>query len=212
MEHEIHLFCHRGLYGCTDVNPDFLKMPYAKGTALKDIPPENTYTSIKAAFEKGYGVELDVCMTKDNKLVVTHTNHLPVHTYDASEKDYVSTCLFSDIEKMKTGIGGQREPFFTYEQFLDLFNNYPELRVNVEIKGTIEPQNALPPQTNPTIVEQLTKITPEGMKDRIIWSSFSTETIVGFKKLNPKSIIAQLFCEPKEDEPLIFKGLTDRYL
>ena len=212
MDNKIHLFCHRGLYGCTDVNQDFLRMSYAKGTNLKDIPPENTYTSIKAAFDKNYGVELDVCMTKDNKIIVTHTNHLPVHTYDASENDYVSTCLFSDIEKMKTGIGGQTESFLTYEQFLDLFRNYPELLVNVEIKGTIEPQNALPPQTNPTIAEQLTKITPDDMKQRIIWSSFSTETIVNFKELNPQANIAQLFCEPKTDEPLIFQGLTDRYM
>ena len=212
MESKIHLFCHRGLYGCTDVNQDFLRMPYAKGNALKDIPPENTYTSIKAAFDKNYGVELDVCMTKDNKLIVTHTNHLPAHTYDADENDYVSTCLFSDIEKMKTGIGGRTEPFLTYEQFLDLFGNYPNLLVNVEIKGTIEPRNALSPQNNPTIVEQLTKITPDDLKKRIIWSSFSTDTIVDFKKLNPKSIIAQLFCEPKKEEPLIFKGLADRYL
>jgi len=212
MENKIHLFCHRGLYGCTDVNQDFLKMPYAKGASLKDIPPENTYTSIKAAFEKGYDVELDVCMTKDNKLIVTHTNHLPVHTYDASENDYVSICLLSDIEKMRTGIGGQTEPFLTYEQFIALFRNYPELLVNVEIKGTIEPQNALPPQTEPSITEQLTKITPEDMKDRIIWSSFSTDMIVHFKRLNPQVSIAQLFCEPKADEPLIFQGLTDRYM
>ena len=212
MENRIHLFCHRGLYGCTDVNQDFLRMSYAKGAALKDLPPENTYTSIKAAFDAGYGVELDVCMTKDNTLIVTHTNHLSVHTYDASETDYVSTCLFSDIEKMKTGIGGKTESFLTYEQFLDLFKNYPHLSANVEIKGTVEPKNALLPQTNPTIPEQLTKITPENIKKRIIWSSFSTGMIADLKKLNPQARIAQLFCPTQEEEPFIFKGLPDRYL
>ena len=209
---KIGLFCHRGLYGCTDVNQSFLMMPYAKGENLKNLPPENTYTSIKAAFDKGYGVELDVCMTKDNVLIVTHTNHLSVHSFDASNADYVSTCLFSDIMKMKTGIGGQTESFLTYEEFLNLFQNYPELLVNVEIKGTIEPQNALFPQTNPTIVEQLTKATPEAIKKRIIWSSFSTEMIADFKRLNPNARVAQLFCEPKADEPFIFDGLSDRYL
>lgn len=208
----IGLFCHRGLYGCTDVNQSFLKMPYAKGENLKNLPPENTYTSIKAAFDKGYGVELDVCMTKDNVLIVTHTNHLPVHSYDASDTDYVSTCSFSDIKNMKTGIGGQTESFLTYEEFLKLFQNYPDLLVNVEIKGTIEPQNALPPQIKPTITEQLTKVTPEHIKKRIIWSSFSTEMITDFKKLNPDAHVAQLFCEPKTEEPYIFAGLSDRYL
>jgi glycerophosphoryl diester phosphodiesterase len=212
MKNKIRLFCHRGLYGCTDVNQDFLKMPYAKGNELKNLPPENTYTSIKSAFDKGYGIELDVCMTKDNRIIVTHTNHLSMHTHNASASDYVSTCFFSDIKKMKTGMGGQTEAFLTYENFLDLFKNYPELPVNVEIKGTIEPQNALPPQTNPTIIEQLTKVTPDNIKNRIIWSSFSTETIINFKKLNPQSQIAQLFCEPNPKQPFIFQGLPDRYL
>ncbi len=212
MKSRINIFCHRGLYGCTDVNPDFLKMPYAKGSALKDLPPENTYTSIKSAFDKGYGVELDVCMTKDNILIVTQTNHLSVHTREAAENDYVSTRLLSDIEKMNTGMGGKPEPFLTYARFLDLLKNYPELTVNVEIKGTIEPRNALPPQTNPTIAEQLTKVTPDDLKKRIIWSSFSTATIAEFKKLNPELRVAQLFCETKDNEPIIFAGLSDRYL
>lgn len=212
MENRINIFCHRGLYGCTDVNQNFLKMPYAKGSGLKDLPPENTYTSIKSAFDQGYGVELDVCMTKDNVLIVTHTNRLSVHTHDAKESDYVSTCSFSEIKKMKTGMGGRTEPFFTYEQFLDLLKQYPKLIVNVEIKGTIESKNALPPQTNPSIVEQLTQITPDNIKKRIIWSSFSTETIVNFKRLNPQANIAQLFCEHSEKQPVIFRDKSDRYL
>jgi len=212
MKNKIGFFCHRGLYGCTDVNQPFLKMAYAKGEKLSQLTPENTYPSIKAAFDKGYGVELDVCMTKDNVLIITHTNHLPVHTRDASDSDYVSTCLFSDIKRMKTGMGGRKEPFLTYEQFLNLFQDYLDLSVNVEIKGTIEPQNALPPQKNPTLVERLTEVTPENISKRIIWSSFSTEMINDFKRLNPQARVAQLFCEPKEDEPFIFTNLPDRYL
>lgn len=212
MEHNIGIFCHRGLYGCTDVNQDFLSKPYAKGDTLKTIPPENTYTSIKAALDAGYGVETDVCMTKDNVLIITHTNRLPMHTRDADKSDYVSRCLFSDIKKMKTGMSGKREAFLSYEQFLNLIENYPQLPINVEIKGTIEPNNALPPQTSPTITEQLTKITPEHIKRRIIWSSFSSETIADFKKHNPEVSVAQLFCESKNDEPFIFNGLSDRYL
>ena len=212
MKHNIKLFCHRGLYGCTDVNQDFLKKPYAKGKNLKQLPPENTYTSIKAAFDNGYNVELDVCMTKDNALIVTHTNRLSVHTHDARESDYVSTCLLSDISKMKTGMGGQTAPFLTYDQFLNLFQDYPNLITNVEIKGTIEPRDALSPQISPTITEQLTKATPESIKSRIIWSSFSSEMLADFKRLNPTIETAQLFCEPIDTEPLIFKGLTDRYL
>lgn len=211
MNNKIALFCHRGLYGCTDINPDFLSMPYAKGPDLKNIPPENTYTSIKAAFDNGFGVELDVCMTKDNVIIVTHTNHLSLHVKEASPNDCVSTMYFNDIMPMKTGIAGKTEKILTYEEFLNLFNNYPELNVNVEIKGTIEPIDAMQPQNNPSLVEQLSKITPEKLKRKIIWSSFSTEMLHDLKKLNPKAEIAQLFCEKASSEPLIFANKTDRY-
>lgn len=212
MKNKSGIFCHRGLYGCTDVNQDFLKMPYAKGELLSQLPPENSYTSIKAAFDAGYNVELDVCMTKDNVLIVTHTNHLPVHVKGALETDYVSTKTFQEISEMRTGIGGKTESFLTYENFLDLFQQYNNLLVNIEIKGTLEPQNALPPQENPSIVEQLIKITPEKIYNHIIWSSFSTQMIKELKKWKPDAKIAQLFCEFKDNEPYIFENRTDRYL
>jgi len=212
MENKSLIFCHRGLYGCTDVNQDFLKMPYAKGELLSQLPPENSYTSIKAAFDAGYSVELDVCMTKDNHLIVTHTNHLPVHVKGAPEEDYVSTKTFQEISGMKTGIGGKTEEFLTYEKFLDLFEQYENVFVNIEIKGTLEPRNALPPQENPSVVEQLVKVTPQKIYNRIIWSSFSTEMIAELKRLKPEAKIAQLFCEFKDNEPLIFQNRADRYL
>ena len=187
-------------------------MPYAKGELLSQLPPENSYTSIKAAFDAGYNVELDICMTKDNVLIVTHTNHLPVHVKGALETDYVSTKTFQEISEMKTGIGGKTEPFLTYENFLDLFQKYNDVLVNVEIKGTLEPQYALPPQENPSVVEQLVKITPEKIYNRIIWSSFSTNMIAELKQLKPEAKIAQLFCEFKDNEPYIFENRTDKYL
>jgi len=211
MKNKIGIFCHRGLYGCTDVNQSFLKMPYAKGENLSQLPPENSYTSIKAAFDLGYSVELDVCMTKDHFLIVTHTNHLPAHVKNALETDYVSTKKLSEILKMETGIGGKTESFLTYQQFLDLFQRYPKVQANIEIKGTIEPKNALSPQVKPSIAGQLYQMTPRELDKRIIWSSFSTEVIEEYKKLNPQAKVAQLFCEQKETEPYIFKDRADRY-
>lgn len=212
MKNKNLIFCHRGLYGCTDVNQSFLKMPYAKGERLSQLPPENSYTSVKAAFDLGYSVELDVCMTKDNSLIVTHTNHLPMHAKGASKADYVSTKTLREISEMKTGIGGKTEDFLTYEKFLELFAQYPDSFANVEIKSTIETYNALPPQENPSIVEQLIKITPRTAERRIIWSSFSTEMIVELKKLNPEAKVAQLFCGLQNAEPYIFANRTDKYL
>lgn len=208
----INLFCHRGLYGCTDVNRIFLRMPYAKGKNLKELPPENSYDSIKAALELGFNVELDVCMTKDNVLIVTHTNRLMAHVENVGRTDYVSMKSFREIKRLRTGLGGKKAPFLSYEDFIKLFQEYPMTCANVEIKGTIEQENALPPQTKPSIVEQLVKYTPSDVRDRIIWSSFSTEMITELKKINPQARVAQLFCALKAEETVIFKGRTDRYL
>ncbi|HEY8500630.1 MAG TPA: glycerophosphodiester phosphodiesterase family protein [Clostridia bacterium] len=89
------LFAHRGLHG--------------KGV------PENSITAFKKAGEKGYGVELDVRLTKDNKLVVFHDENLKrmcgldVKVKDADFKD-LENCrlcgteetipLFSDVLKV----------------------------------------------------------------------------------------------------------------
>ncbi len=55
---------------------DFKGKMYAhRGLHDKDIP-ENSMAAFRAAMEKGYGVELDVQMTKDHQLVVFHDSDL----------------------------------------------------------------------------------------------------------------------------------------
>ncbi|MCD8038118.1 MAG: glycerophosphodiester phosphodiesterase [Lachnospiraceae bacterium] len=56
-----HMYAHRGLHGTKD------------GDAL---PPENSYSAIKLAADKGYGIEFDVHLTKDGILVVFHDDTL----------------------------------------------------------------------------------------------------------------------------------------
>lgn len=92
------LFAHRGLHG--------------KGI------PENSAAAFKNAKEKGYGVELNVRLTKDNKLVVFHDDDLKRMCGDdrkVKEADYaeLENCrlydtderipLFSDVLKVLKG-------------------------------------------------------------------------------------------------------------
>lgn len=93
------LFAHRGLHG--------------KGI------PENSIAAFKNAKEKGYGVELDVRLTKDKKLVVFHDDDLKRMCGDdikLKEADYkdLNSCrlygtdetipLFSDALKVLEGM------------------------------------------------------------------------------------------------------------
>lgn len=53
-----HDFAHRGLH------------------SLKQNVPENSIKSFQAAIDNGYGIEFDVHLSKDNKLIVMHDNSL----------------------------------------------------------------------------------------------------------------------------------------
>lgn len=205
------IFCHRGKYGCTDIGQDFLKEDDVKGQNLIFLEPENSEASIRAAFESGFYAETDVVMTKDKKLIATHTNDLYLHSKDAKKGDYASNMTFENIMKMKTGMGGKTSNFLTYEKLIELLEEYPNAIINIEIKGTIEPENSLPEPQNPTLVEQLVKLTPTHLFSRIIWSSFATSNLVKIKSLKNNANIAQLFAISNVDKRPIYPNTDDMY-
>lgn len=208
----VMIFCHRGFWGCTDIGLDYLSASDAKGKTLSVIPPENSEESIIAAFEKGYNIEIDVVMTKDCEIIVTHTNKLSLHSKDAHITDFASEKRWSEIAKMRTGLGGRSGPFLKYERFLDLMKLYPLACANIEIKGTIQPKDSLPELENPSLIDNLIKTTPIELFPRIIWSSFALSNIVKMKTKMSISNVAQLFCEPKPCENPIYPNTDDCYL
>ncbi|MDR1694234.1 MAG: hypothetical protein LBR70_03465 [Lactobacillaceae bacterium] len=206
------IFCHRGKFGCTDINREYLTSNDAKGLNLKNLPPENSEESIKAAFTSGFCVETDVVMTKDRKLIATHTNDLSLHSFQAKKGDYASNMTFEQIMKMKTGMGGKTSEFLTYEKLMGLLEEYPNLSVNIEIKGTIEPKNSLPELQNPSIIEQIVKLTPSRLFSRIIWSSFATSNLIKLKTLKKDADTAQLFTFHEAGGQPVYPDTDDKYL
>lgn len=206
------IFCHRGKFGCTDVGWFFLQQKDAKGSNLKNLPPENSEESIKAAFDSGFSVEVDVTMTKDKHIIVTHTNDLSMHSPDAKLGDLVSNKTLSEIKLMRTGLGGKTSKFLTYDRLIELFTKYPELYINIEIKGTIQQKNTIEEPQNPSLVEQLAKQTPTHLVEKIIWSSFATSNLINIKKLIPNSKTAQLFYTHRHNLNPIYPNTDDKYL
>jgi glycerophosphoryl diester phosphodiesterase len=208
------IFCHRGFYGVTDstsqANDD------AKGPGLKEAPPENSELSIRTAFEKKLAVELDVTMTKDRELVITHTNDLTFHSLEAQPGDRVSEKTLRELSQMKTGLGGQTAPFMTFAQLIDLLFEFPSAIANIEIKGTIQAE-LLAELKDPSLIERLVALTPSVLLGRIIWSSFANSNIMAFKEAVPHASIAQLFAEPARVEDIVLPDLvypdrSDTYL
>lgn len=206
------IFCHRGKFGCTDINQAFLQQDDVKENALKTLAPENSEESIKAAFNSGFCAEIDVTMTKDKHLIVTHTNSLYMHSINAKKDDFVSNKTLSEIEGLTTGIGGRCCDFLTYDRLMILFSNYLDLYLNVEIKGTIQANGFIVEPQNPSLVEKLAEQTPTQLIPRIIWSSFATSNLIKIKKLIPQAKTAQLFSLDNEDMIKIYPNTDDKYL
>ncbi len=92
-------YAHRGLF---DNNSD---------------APENSLAAFKKAVDAGYGIELDVQLSKDDKLVVFHDATLKrMCGIDGKVWDYT----LEELQQMK--LAGSNETIPTFEQFLKVVN------------------------------------------------------------------------------------------
>ena len=99
---------HRGLFNNFDV-------------------PENSLLAFKKAVENGYGIELDVQLTTDNKLVVFHDDSL--YRMTGIDKKLIE-CSFSELEEYRLLQTEEMIPLF--EDVLKVLT--PETPLIIEIK------------------------------------------------------------------------------
>lgn len=206
------IFAHRGFYGCTDIGQEYLTQPDVKGTCLQNYPPENSEISITQAFRNNFNVEIDVVLTQDREIIVTHTNELKWHSPDAKEGDFASTRTLSEILQMHTGLGGQTASYLTYKRFIEIFAQYPNATANVEIKGAIHPLLTMNELQNPGLGEKLAEATPPELFSRIIWSSFAISHLSAIKELRPDANTAMLFYPSGVEENPVYTDKDDRFM
>jgi glycerophosphoryl diester phosphodiesterase len=94
------MIAHRGLYGAGI--------------------PENSLTAFKMATEKGVGVELDVQLTKDKKLVVFHDDNLR-RVCDADVR--VKDLTYNELSRYTLNGTNERIPLFS--EVLDVLGDVP---------------------------------------------------------------------------------------
>lgn len=101
------LYCHRGLHD--------------------ETVPENSLAAFRKAAEKGYGVELDVRMTKDGKIVVFHDKTLSrMCGVDGDLADF----SFEELSEFRLGGSEEKIPLFS-----DVLNVLGGVPVSCEIKA-----------------------------------------------------------------------------
>ena len=148
--------------------------------------PENTLTAIKKAIEmKADGVEIDIQLTKDGKIVVIHDWKVDRTT---TGRGFVYELDFGYIRSLDAGqwytkdFIGEVVP--TLEEVLDILPK--DMILNIEIKDTARKHSNIEEK----MLEVLKKY-PEKF-DNVIVSSFHHDKIKKLQKLEPKLKLALL--------------------
>ncbi|HKM16604.1 MAG TPA: glycerophosphodiester phosphodiesterase family protein [Limnochordia bacterium] len=138
--------------------------------------PENSLLAFQKAKEKGFGVELDVQMTKDGRLVVFHDATLKRM---CGAKGIVSQLTYDELRQYRLTGSEQKIPLF--REVLDLLEDLP---VICEIK----PHNG---NSNPALCELVCEEIRD-YKGEVWIESFSPLIVRWFKVHRPDLIRGQL--------------------
>lgn len=136
--------------------------------------PEETFESINKAFDEGADyVELDIHVSKDNVLVISHDRDLERVTGTSA---IVSQHNFSELSQLTQKNG---EPIHSLNQVFEHYKNNPKAKFLIETKKT--------KKGNPQNMEELLKqaIDQYGMQDRVMFHSFSTKSLQNEAELMP---------------------------
>lgn len=137
--------------------------------------PENTLLSFKKAIEVGCaGIELDVRLTKDNKVVVIHDKNLERTT---NGKGLVNDYTLKELKKIDAG-RGERIP--TLKEVLEEIKG---VKLLIELKEYSE-----------KICSETVKLA--GKRRNTFFISFSIEAIQNIKKINPRLKTGLIFSKP----------------
>ncbi|RZU41568.1 glycerophosphodiester phosphodiesterase family protein [Edaphobacter modestus] len=195
--------------------------------------PENTIPAFEFAIEhKVDALELDLAVTKDNVLVVSHSPYLTqvesnepfmkavlanerhcggpalpagtlIHSLTLAElKQY--DCGATTLAAFPHQVAVPHTTIPTFEEVLDLAPQ-GSFDFNVETKIFIDHPEITPtPEVFVQMIEEA--VSRHHLESRVILQSFDFRTLQAMKKLNPKIRLSALFGQAKYDK---FMGITD---
>ena len=150
--------------------------------------PENTLAAFRLAHELGAdGVELDVQLTADGRVVVIHDETLDRTTTGSGPVGARTLREIKTFDASNDRSGYQGETVPTLEQVLDLVGP-TGMDVNIELKNSVEPYPGLE-QAVLAIVEAA------GMAERVIYSSFNHISATQLARSSQPSRVGLLFSD-----------------
>lgn len=150
--------------------------------------PENTLEAFKLAIEMGAdGIELDVQLTKDHKVVVIHDETLQrVSNGYGYVKDYTLEEL-KELNFNKTYPEYENVSVPTLREVLQLLKD-TKLKINIELKTGVFFYEGIEQK----VLEMVDKY---GMQDRVWYSSFNHYSMKKIKELKPDAKVGLLYCD-----------------
>lgn len=145
--------------------------------------PENSLWAFRLARENGYGVELDVQMTKDEKLVVFHDGNLKrICGVDGYLRDYT----YSELQEFNLKNTNEKIPLFS-----DVLDTLGGVDLICEIKSDNGIKNYK--------LCAMTYAELEKYSGQFCVESFSPFIVEWFKDNHPEIIRGQLACDAMKD-------------
>lgn len=154
----------------------------------KDLFPENTMVAFDGSVAIGVDMlEIDVCLTKDNILITHHDKTIDdMSNGSGNIRDYTFEELqvfnfgdgFTDLD----GNNPYADTIVSVTKLSDVFEKYPDLLYNVEIKDSGETG-----EKAASILYQL--IIEYNLENQILVPSFNDDTINYFRELTNNSIL-----------------------
>jgi glycerophosphoryl diester phosphodiesterase len=180
--------------------PAFLVMAHQGGDKLW---PGNTLYAFERAVEMGVDVlEMDIRRTADGVLVVIHDDTVDRTTNGSGRVPEMSLAEIKELDAAyHWPYDSDEHPYrgqgITIPTLEELFIALPDMRMNIDMK-----------QWEADVPAQLCRlIRDNGMSDRVIGASFSSDIIRDFRRHCPEVATAL-----GESEVRVFFGLTSAYL
>ncbi|WP_458119300.1 glycerophosphodiester phosphodiesterase [Paenibacillus sp. Z6-24] len=151
--------------------------------------PENTMAAFRKSLELGAtGIETDVQMTRDGRLVLIHDESVQRTTGQAGE---IKDLTYRQIMELDAGswysseFAGERIP--TLGQLLDWIEP-TGMMLNIELKNNLEPYEGMEEKV-------IAAVRKRGLSQRVIISSFNHYSLVTCKRIAPEIRTAILYVE-----------------
>ncbi len=196
------------------------KLPHSKGLKIhghrgcRGLRPENTLPAFRHALELGVDVlELDLGVTADNRLLVSHDPHLTPelcrHWDGRPLEREVAIHSLTLAEAQRFDCGALKNPRFpkqvpvphtpppTLEQVFELAKGHPRVEFNVETKIFADRPELTPSPAEfaRMVVEAVQRY---GMEKRVIVQSFDPRTLREVRKLAPGIRLSVLSSDGKD--------------